>query len=169
MSRGKQEDLAVRPAGMVRRAAALCVDAGILLSVVLWLGRGYRQAGLWSGLPNETLWFYPVAGVMIVLAYQFLFLAALQATPGMVFLGLSLADDAGDRVGPGGVAVRVAVSVVSVGVLGLGYLWALLNRRRQTWHDLAAGTMVIRGSARAARRRARPPRPRVGPRTYDVG
>jgi uncharacterized RDD family membrane protein YckC len=27
--------------------------------------------------------------------------------------------------------------------LGIGYLWMFTNRDRRTWHDLAAGTMVI--------------------------
>jgi uncharacterized RDD family membrane protein YckC len=39
---------------------------------------------------------------------------------------------------------RVLVSVLSRGVLWLGYLWMLWDDKHQTWHDRAAGTMVVR-------------------------
>lgn len=124
---------------------------------------------LGTGLPNETLWFYPVAGVLIVLAYQALFLTAMQSTPGMAFLGLSLAESAGDQATVGQVILRILVSVVSAAAFGLGYVWAVFQRQRRTWHDLAADTTVIRGSPVAPRWASRLPRRRVGPRTYWVG
>jgi uncharacterized RDD family membrane protein YckC len=29
-------------------------------------------------------------------------------------------------------------------VLGLGYLWAFWDPKKQTWHDMAAGTVVVK-------------------------
>jgi uncharacterized RDD family membrane protein YckC len=43
--------------------------------------------------------------------------------------------------------LRFAVALFSVGVAGLGVLWALFDAQRRTWHDIAAGTMVIRNAA----------------------
>jgi len=169
-SRGRErEERAVTPAGLVRRAGVACIDGAILMSVVLWLGRGYREAGLWSGLPNETLWFYPVAGGFIVLAYQFVFLLGMQSTPGMAFFRLSLSDSAGDRPAAAQVAVRILVSLISAAAFGLGYLWAVFHRRKQTWHDLAADTIVIRGSPGRRPSAARALRRRSGPKTYRMG
>lgn len=159
----------VAAAGVLRRAVAGCLDAGFLLAVLLWLATARTNAGLWSGQPNEALWLYPVMGGLFVLAYQFVFLATLQSTPGMILLGLSLSDRWGDSPRGEQVVVRVLVSVVSGAAFGLGYAWALFHRRRQTWHDWAAGTLVIRGSPRARRPVAKPLPRRTGPKTYRVG
>ena len=39
--------------------------------------------------------------------------------------------------------LRALVSVVSMHVVFLGYLWALWEPQRRTWHDLVAGTRVV--------------------------
>ena len=39
--------------------------------------------------------------------------------------------------------VRALVREVSGFACGLGFLWALFNDERQTWHDLAANTVVV--------------------------
>lgn len=39
---------------------------------------------------------------------------------------------------------RYAVASVSLGLAGLGFWWALIDRDRLTWHDRASGTRVIR-------------------------
>ena len=155
-------------ASLPRRGVAAILDVGILMSVVLWLSRAYRQAGLYSGLANETLWFYPVAGLLIVLLYHIVFLAGMQSTPGMAFLRISIAGVDGRSPTASQVLIRVLVSLLSAAALGLGFVWALFNRERRTWHDLAADTIVIRGSpARAA-----PPKPlprrRPGDTTYRL-
>ena len=155
-------------ASLPRRVAAAILDAGILMSAVLLLRSAHRQAGLYSGVANETLWFYPVAGLVIVLLYQVVFLAGMQSTPGMAFLKISIAGVDGRSPTASQVIIRVLVSILSAAPLGLGFTWALFNRERRTWHDLAADTIVISGSpARAA-----PPKPlprrRPGDRTYRL-
>jgi len=156
-------------ASLPRRAAAAILDLGILMSVVLLLRSAHRQAGLYSGVANETLWFYPVAGFVIVLLYQVVFLAAMQSTPGMAFLRISIAGVDGRSPTASQVIIRVLVSILSAAPLGLGFTWALFNRQRRTWHDLAADTVVIRGSPARAAPPAPLPRRRPGDRTYRVG
>jgi uncharacterized RDD family membrane protein YckC len=51
--------------------------------------------------------------------------------------------DGGGPVGYGHALVRWLVSIVSGSLLLLGYIWAFFDRERQTWHDKAAGTVVV--------------------------
>ena len=156
-------------ASLPRRGVASVLDAGILMSAVLFLRSAYRQAGLYSGVGNETLWFYPVAGLVIVLLYQVVFLAAMQSTPGMAFLRISIAGVDGRSPTVSQVLIRVLVSILSAAPLGLGFTWAFFNRQRRTWHDLAADTVVIRGSPARAPRSTRLPPTRPRDRTYRIG
>jgi uncharacterized RDD family membrane protein YckC len=40
--------------------------------------------------------------------------------------------------------LRFATGVASVAAFGMGFWWALIDRERRTWHDRAAGTVVVR-------------------------
>ena len=40
--------------------------------------------------------------------------------------------------------LRMVVGLVGLSLLGLGYLWALWDKDGRTWHDMAAGTAVVR-------------------------
>jgi uncharacterized RDD family membrane protein YckC len=40
--------------------------------------------------------------------------------------------------------LRFGVALVSAAAAGCGYWWALFDAQRRTWHDLAAGTLVVR-------------------------
>ncbi len=40
--------------------------------------------------------------------------------------------------------LRFCVAPVSLAVFALGFLWALADQKNRTWHDLAAGTFLIR-------------------------
>jgi uncharacterized RDD family membrane protein YckC len=40
--------------------------------------------------------------------------------------------------------IRFAVALVSLAALGLGFLWCLIDREKRAWHDIAAGTLLVR-------------------------
>lgn len=40
--------------------------------------------------------------------------------------------------------IRFAVAVLSLGAIGMGFLWALFDPQNRTWHDIAAGTLMVR-------------------------
>lgn len=43
--------------------------------------------------------------------------------------------------------IRSVVRLVSGFACAIGYIWALFNKEKQTWHDLAAQTVVVPTSA----------------------
>jgi len=40
--------------------------------------------------------------------------------------------------------LRFVVAIVSLGLAGSGFAWALLDRKNRSWHDLAANTVMLR-------------------------
>lgn len=49
----------------------------------------------------------------------------------------------GDVLGPGGALIRYIGRIISTIPCGLGFLWALWDSEKQTWHDKIAGTVVV--------------------------
>jgi len=64
-------------------------------------------------------------------------------SPGAMLLNVRLVDALGNPPGPRRGAIRAAVEIISISTLLVGFAWALFSRRRQTWHDLAAGVFVV--------------------------
>ena len=57
----------------------------------------------------------------------------------------------GGPLAPSDAVVRGLASVFSFAFLGLGWLWAAWDERKQAWHDRAAGTIVVyEGAGEAA-------------------
>jgi uncharacterized RDD family membrane protein YckC len=84
--------------------------------------------------------------VLIGLAYSVILIGGPQGqTIGDRAMGLRVvsADDGGS-IGYGRATVRYFVGLLSGLVLGLGYLWMLWDPRRQTWHDKAANSVVVK-------------------------
>lgn len=129
-------------APLSRRLAALLYDTLLLLALLLF------ATVPWALAAGGEL-FSPLARV----AYQ----AYLIGTSGVFFgwfwthggqtLGMRawrvrvIADD-GSAVTPRAAALRFAVGIVSLALLGAGFWWSLWARDGKTWHDRAAATRL---------------------------
>lgn len=67
-----------------------------------------------------------------------------QATLGKRALGLSVGDYSGQRLSLKASFIRNFGKLISLSILGLGFLWILFNKERQGWHDKMAKTLVVR-------------------------
>ena len=52
--------------------------------------------------------------------------------------------ETGENIGIGRAFVRYVVTIASGSVLYLGYLWCIWDDKKQTWHDKAANSVVVR-------------------------
>ncbi|GAB5374747.1 MAG: hypothetical protein AcusKO_12090 [Acuticoccus sp.] len=141
-------------ASVWRRFAATLADLAILASVLAALaGLGVR---LYTGSTHDD----PAAGTVsynfqtsmatnvVVIAYFFVLSAFLRRTPGKWLLSLEvISADNGTRVGVGQHIGRTAAVLVSLLTLTLGYFWLVVDRRRRTFHDKLASTLVVRPGA----------------------
>jgi len=120
-------------AGFWRRFAAALID-GIALGIVneiLRLVLGDAGFGL---------------GFVVSAGYFTYFHGKTGQTPGDAALAIRVIDLSGSTGKPIGYRrafIRWLVSIVSTFVFLLGYLWMLWDGENQTWHDKAAGSIVV--------------------------
>jgi uncharacterized RDD family membrane protein YckC len=71
-----------------------------------------------------------------------------QATPGQWALGLRVTGMDGGRIGYGRATARYFASWLSALTLFVGFIMGAFTARKQTLHDLIAGTLVVRHGGR---------------------
>lgn len=80
---------------------------------------------------------------LVAFVYQWLGIALVGATPGMLLTGLRVAGPDGERPSPGRSAARGLLALGATAALGAGILLALFTRSGRGAHDLGAGTWVV--------------------------
>ncbi len=140
------------PAGLFRRLAALVYD-GLLLTAVLFLATVpvlFITGG--EAVPTGDLLFRTYIFLVTYGYFAFSWRRGGQ-TLGMKTWWIRVERADGSPLTLPDTMMRFAVALVSAAFLGLGFLWALVDRDRRTWHDRAAGTRVVR-LAKPPRRRS---------------
>ena len=145
-------------AGFARRLGALIID-GIIIQIVnfvlgfvvgLAVGFGGAVGGGESNGSSPVSFAVSILLLLlqlgIALGYYIYFIGAKGQTLGKMALGIKVVTVDGQQV-PGYVKAFLREFVgkfLSGIVIGLGYLWMLWDKKKQTWHDKIAGTVVIR-------------------------
>lgn len=128
-----------------KRFVARLIDAIVLtiISVALGMatGIGASQAGDALGGYSESSGAFQL---VLSLGYSWYFLTRREGqTPGKRLMNVRVVRSDGQPPGDGDAIVRELMAWVSGIVFLLGYIWALFDRRNQTWHDKAVGTLVV--------------------------
>jgi uncharacterized RDD family membrane protein YckC len=134
----------VQYGGFWRRFVAFWIDvvlATLLLFPILGMlgvSDGLLRVGH-MGVKEQVIWNLP-----FMLAAT-LFIYYRQATPGKMLLGLRVVDakTLGNPTFAQALGRQVAYLLSSL-VLFLGFIWIAFSERKRGWHDLLAGTVVIR-------------------------
>jgi uncharacterized RDD family membrane protein YckC len=137
--------------GFGERLVAYIVDiviTGIVILVVAVLG-GLAVAGGAASenniLTGTGIVVLVLALLIIPLAYFPYFWARDGQTPGMRMLGLRVVRDVdGGPISGGQAILRLIGYWVSGAVFYIGYIWIFIDKRRRGWHDLIAGTVVVK-------------------------
>ena len=116
----------------VRRFVALLID-GLLPAAVF--------AVLWPAANGGVAY---ATATVVGLVYFTVLEGGPGQTVGKRLLGVRVVPTTGTgAVGYGRAAIRYIGRYVSASVCMLGYLWALWDKRGQTWHDKIAETEVV--------------------------
>lgn len=150
--RAPEQTVELRPAGFVTRLVAFFIDQVIvgmtlfiLTAIVGVVFRSFRLSEL-LGAVDLTLQLVTIplgaAGLILSFFYYVGFWLLAGQTPGKALLGLVIVQADGGPLRPGPAIVRWLGYWLS-GILFLGYLWILVDDRRQALHDKLARTLVV--------------------------
>ena len=164
---GDTGEQTVRVAGLWRRLLATAIDSLVLSPVLLllgWLalrvtglrlqlGRDLRPEAILEIFLEGGSFLYGLMGIglVVVLLYGVLFMATTGATPGLRLVRLRVINPYGDSPEWWRMLLRCVGFLISVMLLGLGFLWAGFDREKRGLHDWLAGTYVIRCERRRGR------------------
>ncbi|WP_127475296.1 RDD family protein [Sulfurivermis fontis] len=137
----------VQYAGFWRRVGATLIDTVLFLALItpllyLLYGSAYftaarpafSYAGFGDFLLNQLL---PLLAA-VVLWVKF------RATPGKLLLDCAVVDARTlQAIGVKQAVIRYFAYLASILPLGLGFLWIIWDKRKQGFHDLIAGTVVL--------------------------
>lgn len=133
--------------GIVRRLAAMFYD--VLLLVALWFATAALLLAASGGLladVDRPLWLLVVLQVSLILV-TFLFFAGFWVnggqTLGMLAWRLKLVTASGKPVNWKQAILRFAAAIPSIGLMGAGLLWMLVDHERLAAHDRLTGTRLI--------------------------
>ena len=130
-------------AGLVERAAASLIDCFLLLALVIIILLAFTQ--LAGGMPTHL---HQFVGLAAPVAYHWYFWTRRSGqTPGKFALGIRVIKADGTALGDTDAVIRAIGYHVSAMLFGLGFVWALLDKNNQTWHDKLARSYVVRSDS----------------------
>jgi uncharacterized RDD family membrane protein YckC len=142
VKRFEQENVTL--ASMPARMLAFGVDE--LLVSLLFIAIYWNQFANAGDIEQTILIMNSMVMYVIVLKiiYQSFFVWMYGATPGKMIAKIRViyVYDL-DNPSLTRAMLRAAVRVISETIFYLGFVWAMLNPKRESWHDKAAGTLVI--------------------------
>jgi len=134
------------PASLALRLLAALYDA--LPMLALWFVATLVALALTGGtldvqrLPHKIL--VQILVLAVTAAYFVISWRHGGQTIGMRPWRLRIVSSDGKPLGTQQALVRFGVSLLSLAAIGLGFCWALIDAQNRTWHDIAAGTMMVR-------------------------
>lgn len=86
-------------------------------------------------------------GFLITAVYEWYCLTRRNGqTFGKTAMGIRVVKADGSTLSDVDAVIRYLMIYLSTGILALGLLWAVFDDRRRGWHDLLAGTIVIKAA-----------------------
>jgi len=131
------------PCSLPRRLAIIVYDGIVVVSLLMLA----TMLAMLAGFGGRTAMKDPFyTGYLLIVWFLYLAWCWHQGgmTVGMRAWRVKIENRNGHRPGWGMSALRFLVSLVSAALAGLGFLWALLDADKRTWHDILSGTRLVR-------------------------
>ncbi|SRR5258706_16423769 len=145
----RRDPLVGQYAGAISRAVAFGIDVAIISVTMLVVAglaltiEGFFPGRIFAGVRFTITVAAEVIDAVFAIAYPIAFWAVLSETPGDMLMGLRIVRTDGKRMNLRRALLRYVGCLLAALPLFLGFLWILVDERRQGWHDKIAGTYVL--------------------------
>jgi uncharacterized RDD family membrane protein YckC len=130
--------------GVWRRGIGAAID-WLLIGVVVSLSIGYHGQLATPHSTVKLVVYYTLALAVVWLYFAAMEASAWRATLGKLAVGVTVTTLDGRRIGVGRATARLLAKLLSLALLGFGFVLAGVDARKQALHDKVAGTLVVRG------------------------
>ena len=114
------------------RLFAIFID-GIILGILMGIVFGTTEEAAWG------------INFVMTLAYNWFFLTQWEGqTPGKRLMGIHVVKADGSRITSTDALIRATGYFLDTMILSIGWLWALFDEQKRGWHDMLAGTVVVK-------------------------
>ena len=132
-------------AGLFRRLFAIFYDA-FLLAAILFIVSGFATAFNQGKAIETDSTFYPLY-VFILFSLSYLYFAWFWIhggqSLGMKTWRIQLQSTCDNKITWKTTTIRFICAIFSWSFFGLGFLWALFDKKNRCWHDLISKTVLI--------------------------
>lgn len=146
-----------QPAGFVSRMIAFIIDllilsltGAVMISLTSLISDFFQLDTLirrtsqgFPALTNVITVVMALVSFILLCGYFSVFWTVIGSTPGKLFMGLRVVRQNGSELTLGRALLRFAGYWLSALPFFIGFLWVLVDRRRQAWHDKLADTQII--------------------------
>lgn len=131
-------------ASIIERFLALLIDYGVIFMPLQLVARI-----VFDRLPSDTVadYFVPViiAINIVFVLYETIFSCGDRVTLGKSLVGIAvMKEDASGPISFGRSFLRAIGYYISAALLGCGFIWALIDDRHRSLHDMLGGSVVVR-------------------------
>ena len=133
--------------GFFRRLIAFLIDLLVihLITYLIYLASTVLMGDLFRDDAASSISFaYKVLSSCFPALYFIYFYGSTGQSPGKAFLHLKVLRASGESAGYGVAFLRYVGYLISVMVMGIGFIWIIFDGRKQGWHDKIAKTVVVR-------------------------
>jgi uncharacterized RDD family membrane protein YckC len=131
--------------GLFRRLFAIFYDI-FLLTAILFIVSAIATALNHGAAIDPDNAIYPLF-VLIIFVLSYLYFAWFWIhggqSLGMKTWQIQLQSNDGSKIGWKIASIRFVLAIFSWASLGIGYLWALFDKKNRCWHDLGSKTVLI--------------------------
>ncbi len=127
-------------AGLFARLMASILDGFLLVVIIVLLLIVATNLG-----GGDSAQLTQLIGLAVPVGYNWYFWTRRKGqTPGKFALGIRVIKADGTPISDTDAVIRAVGYQVSTVLCGLGYIWAIIDKNNQTWHDKLARTYVVR-------------------------
>src|SRR5687767_744106 len=123
------------PAGFGRRLGAIVYDLLLVVAVVMVAAVPFVWVAGDTAHNNWVRLAFQLYLLTVIFLYYAWFWVRSGQTLGLLTWKLRVVSEDGEKITWGRALKRFAMATVSLGCVGIGFLWILFDRDKRAWHD----------------------------------